>query len=92
MFELTDNFTQKRHHQSDWRGGWRGNAIKHMLSANIPGVEFIRANTDRQALEDDLADGAPTRVPISPKDWVRVRILKWVGRVHSKIAIAYTRY
>jgi cell division protein FtsZ len=35
-------------------GGGGGNAIKHMLGANIVGVEFIRANTDRQALEDDL--------------------------------------
>lgn len=36
-------------------GGGGGNAIKHMLGANIKGVQFIRANTDRQALlEEDL--------------------------------------
>lgn len=35
-------------------GGGGGNAIKHMLNANIAGVEFIRANTDSQALLDDL--------------------------------------
>ena len=31
-------------------GGGGGNAVDHMLSANLEGVEFINANTDSQAL------------------------------------------
>lgn len=55
MFELTDSFPENAVIKVIGVGGGGGNAIKHMLSANIKGVEFIRANTDRQALEDDLA-------------------------------------
>lgn len=54
MFELTDNFSQNAIIKVIGVGGGGGNAIKHMLDANICGVEFIRANTDKQALEDDL--------------------------------------
>jgi cell division protein FtsZ len=32
-------------------GGGGGNAVEHMVSANIDGVEFINANTDSQALK-----------------------------------------
>lgn len=55
MFELTDNVAQNAVIKVIGVGGGGGNAIKHMLTANIRGVEFIRANTDRQALEDDLS-------------------------------------
>ncbi len=54
-FELTDSFPENAVIKVIGVGGGGGNAIKHMLTANIKGVEFIRANTDRQALEDDLA-------------------------------------
>jgi cell division protein FtsZ len=36
-------------------GGGGGNAIEHMVSANIEGVEFIVANTDSQALKKSNA-------------------------------------
>jgi cell division protein FtsZ len=55
MFELTDNFIQNAVIKVIGVGGGGGNAIKHMLNSNVCGVEFIRANTDRQALEDDMA-------------------------------------
>ena len=55
MFELMDNLPENAVIKVIGVGGGGGNAIRHMLSANIQGVEFIRANTDRQALEDDLA-------------------------------------
>jgi len=55
MFELTDNVLENAIIKVIGVGGGGGNAIKHMLTASIKGVEFIRANTDRQALEDDLA-------------------------------------
>lgn len=32
-------------------GGAGGNAVQHMISKGVAGVEFIAANTDRQALE-----------------------------------------
>lgn len=54
IFELTDNIAQNAVIKVIGVGGGGGNAIKHMLTANIRGVEFIRANTDRQALEDDF--------------------------------------
>ena len=31
-------------------GGGGGNAVDHMLSASLEGVEFVNANTDAQAL------------------------------------------
>lgn len=54
MFELTDSFPENAVIKVIGVGGGGGNAIKHMLTANVKGVEFIRANTDRQALDDDL--------------------------------------
>lgn len=37
-------------------GGAGGNAINTMIQSELGGVEFIAANTDRQALEDNLAE------------------------------------
>ena len=31
-------------------GGGGGNAVEHMITSNVGGVEFICANTDAQAL------------------------------------------
>ncbi|MFY8162122.1 MAG: cell division protein FtsZ, partial [Candidatus Kapaibacteriota bacterium] len=36
-------------------GGGGGNAINNMITKGLSGVEFIAANTDRQALEHNLA-------------------------------------
>jgi len=36
-------------------GGGGGNAVDHMVAANIDGVEFINANTDSQALKKSQA-------------------------------------
>ena len=33
-------------------GGGGGNAVEHMVSASIEGVEFVCANTDAQALKN----------------------------------------
>lgn len=51
IFELTDNFPQNAVIKVIGVGGGGGNAIKHMLTAEIKGVDFIRANTDIQALD-----------------------------------------
>lgn len=37
-------------------GGAGGNAVQHMISKGVNGVEFIAANTDAQALKNSLAD------------------------------------
>jgi len=45
-------------------GGGGGNAVNTMINAGLPGVEFIAANTDAQALRVNLA---PIKVQIGEK-------------------------
>ena len=51
MFELMDTCGQQAVIKVIGVGGGGGNALEHMLKANIEGVEFIVANTDIQALK-----------------------------------------
>ena len=51
MFELMDTQTQTAVIKVIGVGGGGGNAVNHMASANIEGVDFICANTDAQALD-----------------------------------------
>ncbi|EIJ43736.1 cell division protein FtsZ [Beggiatoa alba B18LD] len=55
MFELMDTFSQNAVIKVIGVGGGGGNAVEHMLSGNIEGVEFICANTDAQALRNSSA-------------------------------------
>jgi cell division protein FtsZ len=55
MFELMDTYGQQAVIKVIGVGGGGGNAINHMVSANIEGVEFISANTDAQALKHSQA-------------------------------------
>ena len=50
MFELLDSCGQSAVIKVIGVGGGGGNAVQHMVEANIDGVEFICANTDSQAL------------------------------------------
>ncbi len=50
MFELMDTYGQQAVIKVIGVGGGGGNAVDHMVDANIEGVEFINANTDAQAL------------------------------------------
>ena len=50
MFEITDTHPQEAVIKVIGIGGCGGNAIDHMISEGIEGVEFICANTDAQAL------------------------------------------
>jgi cell division protein FtsZ len=50
MYELVDNVPQSAVIKVIGVGGGGGNAVTHMLSSQIDGVEFICANTDAQAL------------------------------------------
>lgn len=55
MFELMDNYPQNAVIKVIGVGGGGGNAIEHMVNAEIEGVEFICANTDAQALKNSSA-------------------------------------
>jgi cell division protein FtsZ len=44
-------------------GGGGSNAVNRMIELGIPGIDFIAANTDAQALKSSLA---PTKVQIGP--------------------------
>ena len=45
-------------------GGGGGNAVNTMIAAGLPGVEFIAANTDAQALRTNLA---PVKIQLGEK-------------------------
>ncbi len=51
MFELMDAYTQNAVIKVVGVGGGGGNAVNHMMDANIEGVDFMCANTDAQALK-----------------------------------------
>jgi cell division protein FtsZ len=55
LFELMDNYPQTAIIKVIGVGGGGGNAIEHMVLADIEGVEFICANTDAQALRNSSA-------------------------------------
>jgi cell division protein FtsZ len=50
MFEVMDAYSKSAVIKVIGIGGGGGNAVQHMVGANIEGVEFICANTDAQAL------------------------------------------
>ncbi len=52
MFELMDANSQNAVIKVIGVGGGGGNAVNHMVSSEIDGVEFICANTDAQALKN----------------------------------------
>lgn len=52
MFELVDAVPQSAVIKVVGVGGGGGNAVRHMISNQVEGVEFICANTDSQALKD----------------------------------------
>jgi cell division protein FtsZ len=51
MFELMDAYSQSAVIKVIGVGGGGGNAVAHMLTAGIDGVEFMCINTDSQALK-----------------------------------------
>ena len=52
MFELVNNIAQNAVIKVIGVGGGGGNAVQHMVSSDVDGVEFICANTDAQALNN----------------------------------------
>ncbi len=61
MFEIMEKDSQEAVIKVIGVGGCGGNAVDHMISKNVSGVEFICANTDAQAL---LKSGAATTLQI----------------------------
>ena len=55
MFELMDAYSQNAVIKVIGVGGGGGNAVEHMVCADIEGVDFICANTDAQALKNSSA-------------------------------------
>ena len=58
MFEISESLTDNAVIKVIGVGGGGGNAVEHMLSQNIEGVEFICANTDSQALKNSSTRSA----------------------------------
>ncbi len=52
MFQIVDNVPETAEIKVIGVGGGGGNAVRHMISQAVEGVEFICANTDSQALKD----------------------------------------
>lgn len=55
MFKLMDTTNQQAVIKVIGVGGGGGNAVDHMMLSNIEGVDFIKANTDAQALNATVA-------------------------------------
>ncbi|MAI38931.1 cell division protein FtsZ [Alteromonas genovensis] len=56
MFELMDSHGEEAVIKVIGVGGGGGNAVEHMVSQSIEGVEFIAVNTDAQVLRSSNAD------------------------------------
>ncbi|MBQ6788921.1 MAG: cell division protein FtsZ [Clostridia bacterium] len=64
LFEFDDNSQNKVNIKVIGVGGGGNNAINHMITSNVRGVEFISINTDNQSL---LHSSATVKVPIGEK-------------------------
>jgi len=56
MFELMEDHSEEATIKVIGVGGGGGNAVEHMVSQTIEGVEFVTANTDSQALRNSSAN------------------------------------
>jgi len=66
-------------------GGGGGNAVNHMYSQNIDGVDFIICNTDAQAI-------AQSQVPTLHKGWVPAPIHPLAARQQKKASKKFAAY
>ena len=56
MLEIDENIEFGANIKVIGVGGGGGNAVSTMINSGLKGVEFIIANTDKQALNSNLAD------------------------------------
>jgi len=61
MFELMDAYSQSAVIKVIGVGGGGGNAVAHMVTTGIDGVDFMCVNTDAQALKHSKVKTAPER-------------------------------
>ncbi len=69
-------------------GGGGGNAVNHMVTGGIDGVQFICANTDAQALRQMNVDTIVQLGVELTKGLVQVHVLKWDALLLKKIVSA----
>ena len=85
MFELMDAYSQSAVIKVLGVGGGGGNAVSHMVSSGIEGVEFMCINTDAQALKHskvrtalqigaNITKGCLLYTSPSPRDRTRSRM------------------
>ena len=56
IFKLSDGSVKNNEHIVVFGvGGGGGNALNHIIESNVQGVDFVAANTDRRAIEQNLA-------------------------------------
>ena len=72
MFELMDAYSQSAVIKVIGVGGGGGNAVSHMVTSGIEGVDFICVNTDAQALK---ASKVKTALQIAAIVWSAVRVV-----------------
>ena len=65
MFELVENIPQSAVIKVIGVGGGGGNAVHHMISNQVEGVEFICANTCLLYTSPSPRDGLLSRMPSS---------------------------
>ena len=69
MFEIVDSAPQNAVIKVIGVGGGGGNAVQHMVSNDVKGVDFIAVNTDAQACllytSPSPRDGLLSRMPSS---------------------------
>ena len=91
MFELMDAYSQNAVIKVIGVGGGGGNAVAHMVTSGIEGVEFLCINTDAQALKHSKVKTACRSAATSPRVSAPAPIPKWAGRPRWKTAIASSR-
>ncbi len=65
-------------------GGGGSNAVNHMFSQNIEGVNFIICNTDAQAIALSNVPIRYSSAHILPRDWVPEQIRISADRLRKK--------
>ena len=92
MFVLADTDNQGAVIKVIGVGGGGGNAVTHMVSSGIEGVDFICINTDAQALKHSKVKTEPAdRLRTSPRVSAPAPTRKSAARPRWKIATASSR-
>ena len=91
MFELVDSAPQSAVIKVVGVGGGGGNAVQHMVTRSVDGVDFVAANTDAQALKSLDAQTTLQIGSTITKGLARARIRMLAGPRHLRTRIALPR-